>query len=233
MKRHLTIALAFMLVSMTLFAQDNNNTDYTYIEVNGKAEKEFTPDEIFVKLVLTEEESRGKKSLERMERTLFENLESIGIDIKEDITISDMQSTLEKFFLKKENIASSREYSIKTKNAAQLAQLFEVVKKNEISDVTITHARLSDPEAAGRELIALAAANARKNAEALAKGLGQTLGKAIYAQSYSGFQGQLYMNQSARGIKVQEAAMADQSYEIPDFRKIKLTHNVTVRFELE
>ncbi len=227
------LALIFLFSVLTIYSQEYTKENIRYVEVNGKAEKEFVPDQIYTKLVITEADTKGKKSLEKIEKDLFKDLTNAGIDPQKNITISDMQSDLEKFLLRKDNIAATREYIIMVTSSGQLAELFGILKKHELTDITVTHAKLSDPESAGRQLIKEAAENARKNAEAIAAGLGQQLGKAIYAQSYSGFQGQLFVNTASRSLKTQEMVAMDSSYELPDFRKIKLTHSVTVRFELE
>ena len=227
------LALIFLFSVLTNYSQEYTKENIRYVEVNGKAEKEFVPDQIYTKLVITEADTKGKKSLEKIEKDLFKDLTNAGIDPQKNITISDMQSDLEKFLLRKDNIAATREYIIMVTSSGQLAELFGILKKHELTDITVTHAKLSDPESAGRQLIKEAAENARKNAEAIAAGLGQQLGKAIYAQSYSGFQGQLFVNTASRSLKAQEMVAMDSSYELPDFRKIKLTHSVTVRFELE
>lgn len=227
------MALIFLFSVLTIYSQEYTKENIRYVEVNGKAEKDFVPDQIYTKLVITEADTKGKKSLEKIEKDLFKDLTNAGIDPQKNITISDMQSDLEKFLLRKDNIAATREYIIMVTSSGQLAELFGILKKHELTDITVTHAKLSDPESAGRQLIKEAAENARKNAEAIAAGLGQQLGKAIYAQSYSGFQGQLFVNTASRSLKTQEMVAMDSSYELPDFRKIKLTHSVTVRFELE
>jgi hypothetical protein len=227
------LALILLFSVLTIYSQEYTKENIRYVEVNGKAEKEFVPDQIYTKLVITEADTKGKKSLEKIEREFFKDLANAGIDPQKNITISDMQSDLEKFLLRKDNIAATREYIIMVTSSGQLAELFGILKQHELTDITVTHAKLSDPESAGRQLIKEAAENARKNAEAIAAGLGQQLGKAIYAQSYSGFQGQLFVNTASRSLKTQEMVAMDSSYELPDFRKIKLTHSVTVRFELE
>lgn len=226
------IFLAVVLTALNLNAQSSSEIN-RYIEVTGKAEKEFTPDQIYTKLVITESNVKGQKSLDKIENELFKELTKIGVDVKEDITISDVQAQLEQFFLKKDFIASSREYNIMVSNSAKLVQLFTVLKKLGQTNATVTHAKLSDPEAAGRQLLTEAAANAQKSAEAIATGLGQKLGRAIYAQSYPSFQGQIMVGAMARTKYSNDMMQEESSYEVPDFKKIKLTQSVTVRFEIK
>ncbi|MFA5713340.1 MAG: SIMPL domain-containing protein [Bacteroidales bacterium] len=227
--------IAFLLLSFVgVSAQNNNNYFKNYLEVVGRAEKEYTPDQIFTQIVVSELNSRGKKSLDNIEKELFKMLTAIGVDLKEDLQVSDMHSTLEKYLLKRDNIAATREYIVTVKNSKELAQLFEAATKLEITDITVTHAKLSNPQEIGRVLLQEAAKDAQLNAEAIAAGLGLKLDQVISVQSYSVSPGQLYLNAPMLMTRSKEVAAADNvTPVIPDFKKIKVSHQITIRFSLK
>jgi len=82
--------------------------------------------------------------------------------------------------------------------------------------------------------MAEAAQNAKKSADVVALALGRVVGKAIYIQSYASFPRTLYVNTEYKRQSMDSALMlsADMNSQ-PDFQKIKLEHQVTVRFSLE
>lgn len=231
--RRRVLAVIVLLSSIALSAQNRSEANINYIEVTGRAEKEYVPDQIYTKVVVSEVDSKGKKNLDKIEKELFKALTTIGVDLKKDITVSDMNSTLEKYLLRKDNIAATREYVIMVKNSNELSQLFEATKKLEITDITITHAKLSNPQEVGRVILKEASEDARLNAEAIAEGLGVKVGSVILVQSYAFSAGQLTLATPMAMTRSKEISLDSVNYEVPDFKKIKVTHSVTVRFEIQ
>jgi hypothetical protein len=226
------IAVAFMLGCASLFSQEKGFIEQNYIEVSGRAEKELSPDEIYLDIVITEKDNRGKVSIERQEKSLFKRLTSIGIDITKDLQISDISSSLEKFFLKKNTILLTKSYVVKVNGTPQLTALFEQLEQEGITDVKITRTALSNFDQVSREIMADAAVNAKKSAEAIAFALGRTLGKALYVQSYASFPRSYRVNTAVKTMMDTSAEFAGGEF-LPDFQKIKMEHQVVVRFALE
>ncbi|PKP06834.1 MAG: SIMPL domain-containing protein [Bacteroidetes bacterium HGW-Bacteroidetes-5] len=233
MKRVLLI-LAIILTAYKMSSQEKNFIDQNYIEVAGRAEREFAPDEIYLEVTITEKDNKGKVSIEKQERDLFKKLTNIGIDISKQVQIKDISTSLEKYFLKKSSILMTKTYIIMVNGTPQLIALFEQLELSGVTDVKITRAELSNIEQAGREVMAEAAQNAKKSADVVALALGRVVGKAIYIQSYASFPRTLYVNTEYKRQSMDSALMlsADMNSQ-PDFQKIKLEHQVTVRFSLE
>ena len=145
------IAVAFMLGCASLFSQEKGFIEQNYIEVSGRAEKELSPDEIYLDITITEKDNRGKVSIERQEKSLFKRLASIGIDLTKDLQISDISSSLEKFFLKKNAILLTKSYVLKVNGTSQLTALFEQLEQEGITDVKITRTALSNFEQVKKE----------------------------------------------------------------------------------
>jgi len=93
-------------------SQEKNFIDQNYIEVAGRAEREFAPDEIYLEVTITEKDNKGKVSIEKQERDLFKKLTNIGIDISKQVQIKDISTSLEKYFLKKSSILMTKTYII-------------------------------------------------------------------------------------------------------------------------
>lgn len=231
MKKIITVIVLLATLS-PLFSQEKQAD---YIEVNGYAEKEFTPDKIILMITLTEKENKRRGSLEEMEEDLFLMLQKTGINPEKDVTIDNIEATMEKFFLRKNSVALTKSFIVTTTDSKQLTLLFEELEKAEITDVRILSTELSTLNEAAALIIEEAAANAKNNAISIAKGLGVKLGKAIYAHSYSNFPREQQFQpkfQYARGVQMDQEA-EEAVRVIPEFRKIKLSHTVTVRFSLE
>jgi len=233
MKRLLLFA-SFMFFLSAGVAQEKNFIDENYIEVAGRAEKEYAPDRIFLEITITEKESKGKSSIEKQEKDLFKRFTSIGIDIPKSVQIKDINTSLEKYLLRKNSILMTKSYIVVVNGTPQLIALFEQMEQASVTDINITKAELSNFDEAGREVMAMAAVNAKKSAEAVAGALGRKVGKAIFIQSYASFPRTMYLATSYKRAFDNAVAGELQAPESqPDFQKIKLEHQVTVRFSLE
>jgi uncharacterized protein len=234
MMKRVVIIFAILLTAYNMSSQEKNFIDQNYIEVAGRAEKEFAPDEIYLEVTITEKDNKGKISIEKQEKDLFKKFVAIGIDISKHVQIKDISTSLEKYFLKKSSVLMTKTYIIMVNGTPQLVALFEQLELAGVTDVNITRAELSNIEEAGREVMAQAAQNAKKSADVVALALGRVVGKAIYIQSYSSFPRTLYVNTTFKRASQESALMLSEDMSSqPDFQKIKLEHQVTVRFSLE
>lgn len=226
------IAVALMLGCASLFSQEKGFIEQNYIEVSGRAEKELSPDEIYLDITITEKDNRGKVSIERQEKSLFKRLSSIGVDLDKHVQISDMSSSLEKYLLRKNSVLMTKTYVVMVKSTAQLTALFEQTEQEGITDVKITRTSLSNFDQISRDVMAEAALNAKLSAGSIAGALGRGLGKALYVQSYASFPRSYRVNTTVKAMMDTSAEFAGEGF-MPDFQKIKLEHQVIVRFALE
>ena len=123
MKRSIYIIL-FSLTFYTLPAQEKNFIDENYIEVAGRAEKEFAPNKITLEITISEKETRGKGSIDAQERELFRRFKRIGIDLNRDVQIKDITTSLEKYLLKKNAILMTKSYLVVVDGTPKLISLF-------------------------------------------------------------------------------------------------------------
>ena len=72
------IAAAALLLSAPLFAQEKNFIDQPYLEVNGRAEMEVAPDEIYVRITINEQDSKGKVTVLQQEKDMVRRLKDLG-----------------------------------------------------------------------------------------------------------------------------------------------------------
>jgi len=227
-----SLTLFFLLAFMTTFAQNSKNfIDENYIEVTGKAEKEITPNEIYLQVFINEGDNKGKESLEMLEMKMIKKLQEIGIDIKKEFAVKDISSNFKSYWLKKTNIFTSKQYQIIVHTAPLAGRVFRELEALGISNISIEKLDHSEIEKFKKEVKVDAIRNAKETAEALAEPIGQKIGRALYIRESEPF---FYRPMLAgAAMKIRGMSM-DAEYTEPDieFEKIKLEYTVTVYFKL-
>lgn len=231
------IVLISVLSAFLTYSQEKNFIDKPYLEVNGKADTLVTPNRIYIDVLISEKDTKGKKSVEELESDMLTKLKSLGINTEQNVTMQDMMSSYKKFFLKQTDIQKAKSYSILVYDAKSTAKVFIGLEEVGISNVRID--KLEHSEEAKLQLLmnTKAMENAKANALSFTKPLGQNVGKAIFINQvknnfYRGNNNQLLV----RGLASQRVnyEMKSQDYnENIEFEKIRIASDVTARFALE
>ena len=231
MKQTFIPLLVAICCATTAIAQEKNFLDIPYIEVRGEAEMEVVPDEIYINIVINEIDNKGKVSAEQLEKSMLNVLQSLSINVKEDLSVRDLSSNFKRYLIKSSDIRTQKEYQLKVNSAALAGQVFVGLEKLGISNLSIDHVDHSQIEKFRREVKINAAKDAREKASDLAEAVGQTIGKAVFMQesSSSNIYPRMY---EATLMEVNIESMQDQAPEI-EFEKIKLEYKVFARFILE
>ena len=227
MKR-MMIVVAALLMASPLFAQQKTFLDQPYIEVTGRAEMEVAPDEIYVRITINEQDSKGKTTVLQQEKDMVRRLKDLGIDVDKKLVVQDMMNAQ----LKKD-VATSKSYMLEVNSATQLAHVFQALQTIGISDAAVERTDVSNMDELRQQVRGASAKAARQNAEILAAALGQKVGKAIFVQDNS-YYSRPYSNVVlTRTMKVADAGVAATAAPTLDFQKITIDHSVLVRFMLE
>jgi len=203
------------------------------VEVNGSAEIEITPDEIFIGISLKEymKDAKKKVTIDVLEKQLQAAVIKAGI-AKEDFMINDVSSYTNYWEKKKDaNFLASKQYRIKMKDLNKLDQIISNVDPKGIAYTNIESYSHSKIEEYKRDLKVKALKNARDKALSLVEAIGEKLGGALLIQDYnneSTVQPQMYKTMRANAVMSDEAAMPDI-----DFKKIKLNYTVNAVFEIK
>lgn len=209
-----------------------------YIEVSTRAEKQITPDIVYVGIKINEVDSKGKVKIEEKEKQMILMLQELKVNVAENLTVKDMSSDLKKYFLKKNGALSTKSYTLKLKNADEVMAVIDALNGIGISDIEIERTTVS-PELEKEvkdELLATAAVKAKENAAILTETLGSKIGKVIYIQNYYNFTQPYGANFSMRSVKAMAMdAVMEESISIPSLEvsKVTLSINVTCRFAIE
>ncbi len=175
--------VAMLLLLLTAFAgraQEKNFIDQPYVEVVGSADTTVTPDEIYLRILLAEADSKNRTSVETQEEQMVAALKSLGINPEKDLTVGDAGSNFGTSLFRGKPVLKSKTYILKVGSAAQITQVLEKLEAQDLSNISLDRVRYADAENLQNLLRTKAVAAAKMQALALTKGVGQILGAAIF-----------------------------------------------------
>ncbi|MBP9018637.1 MAG: SIMPL domain-containing protein [Bacteroidales bacterium] len=233
MKKICTVTAALLVITLSLPAQEKNFIDQNYIEITASAEKEVSPNEIYISITIDEKDNKNN-SLEKQERDMFSRLKTLGIDLEKEMQVKDMETQLQEYFLKKNSVVTSKSYQLKINSTDLLFKVFKELEKMSIPNVNIIRTDVSDKESIKNDVMIMAINKAKQRAELLANSLGRKLGKAIYIQHSEGYMRGNVVRNLAAGTKMMDIN-EEEIYSGPNlsFSKISFNQTVYVKFALE
>lgn len=231
MKKMMLLATAFVLVALSVSAQQAE-TFPSYIEVNGVAEREVAPNEIYLSITINERDSKGKISIDEQQRDMVAVLKKLGVKPAEQLKMLDLTSS----YFKRGNALAKAQYELKLTSAVEVARVWRALDELGISQVTVQKVSHTDIETFKKEVRADAMRAARDNARALAEAIDQKAGKCFWIADYSSPVRTTYAvaNMKARGV-MEESVSFDAIVEEEglEFQTINLQHRVQAKFVLE
>lgn len=233
MKKFVLALLALLAMAPCGHAQSRNFLDQPYLETSARADTLVTPDRIYLQIILQESDSRGRVSLEELEQRMGTRLKSLGIDLEEQLTVSDLSSEFRKYFLRGQEIQKQKAFQLLLYDAPAAGRVLAALEGIGISNVTLLKTAYAEMDALRNTLVARAVRKARRQALVMAGALEQPLGKAVFI-SDSGFS--FFNKMQDRGRVVMtgfaDAEMAPEPLPV-DFEKIRVEASVEVKFLLE
>ncbi|MFD2562227.1 SIMPL domain-containing protein [Aquimarina rubra] len=214
---------------------EKNFIDQNYIEVTGRAELKIVPNQIYLKVLLNENDNKGKEKVEMLEEKMMTSLKEVGVNTEKNVSVADFSSTFNFGFLKKSDIRKSREYQVLVEDAEKVGDVIEALEKNDISNISIDKVNHSEIEKFRRQVKIEAIKAAKEKAVFLTAAIDQKIGKAIYIQelnnSYGYSQSNINyeLNRSSNSY-ASRRAMAELPGTV--FKKIELNYGVSVKFIL-
>ena len=103
----------------------------SYIQVNGRAEKEITPDEFYLQIIINERDSKGKISVESQQRDMIAALKRAGVDVEKQLKMANLSS---EFFKKNTSVATAK-YQLQLGSSAMVAKVWQALARAEPIDV--------------------------------------------------------------------------------------------------
>lgn len=176
------ILLIILFTSNISFGQNGqkNFIDHPYIEVTGNIETEIIPNEIYLTIIINENDKKGKISVEQQENKMIAILKSLAIDLDKNFSIIDFNGYYKRKFLADNEVTKTKRYELIVNNGETLGKVFEALDKIDISNISITKTSHTDIEKITRETKLKALKIAREKATDYAKAIDQSLGKALF-----------------------------------------------------
>lgn len=237
MNRFLILTMTVLFFNASHAQQVVVNPYPKTITVNGSAELEIVPDEIYVMVDLKEYEKKGqgKVAIDKIRQDFLVAVRSLGLpDSAVSVAAYDGYNNP---WLRKKNkkteLYASITYQVKLRNAAQIDQLVDKLDDNATSNFYISRTSHSKLEEFKKNLKIQAVKAAKEKAGYLAEAINEKIGDAVTINEPNEYF-QPYYNTMAN-VRMQKMEAMDQAVAEPqaDFKKMKLKYDVTVVFALK
>jgi uncharacterized protein YggE len=233
--KKLGLLLIIAILSLQGYSQEKNFIDQPYLETTAIVDTLVVPDRIYLSILITEKDTRGRTSVEELENRLNTKLIGLGIDTKKQLTLSDVTSNFKTYFLKGTDVLKNKAYTLLVYDAETAGKVIVGLESIEISNVFLTKTEYSKLEELKIDLKQKAVLKAKKQAESMLKPLNQIVGKALYISDLNSnitnaLQGRVAGIQ-IRGYSSYKAEEYKPIYI--EFQKIKIESAVTIKFGIE
>lgn len=231
--RAVAIAAMTLIVPFTVFAQN----ELPNIDMQAEAQREVTPDELYLSITIKESDYKGKKTLQQQQDAMIGVLKANRIDVPECLTLDFMGSSVDyKTFSKRVAPRTQASYTLKLSDTGIMQKIIYELEEKEITNIQLAKTKFTKEEELITELGIEAMQKAQKQAVAYAGAVGQSIGKAIRVSSWnSSSSPQPRMYKSRNSITIEESA-ADTAGGLPEsisISKLTYTVHVNVKFELK
>ena len=225
------LILASIIIGQVGFSQTKNYIDQPFLETSASVDTMVTPDRIYLTIIINEADSKNKVSVEELENSMAGVLKESGVEIKKQLTLSDMSSNFKKYFLKQKDILKYKTYVLEVYDAVTAGGVISGLESVGISNVNVDRVEYSAIESIKIELRSKAVLKAKAQADAMLLPLKQKTGSAIFiSDGYSN------VNYNSRIIAEVQYAPATRQKVKPidiDFEKIKIQSEISVKFKIE
>ena len=208
------------------------------IEVNGSAEQEVLPDEIFVNITLREyfkdKDNKNKVDIMALEKQLQKAVEEAGI-LKENFTIGAMNGYREWWGRKKPTtFLESKSYILKVPNLYKIDAIIARVDDKGVASTNIDRYEFSKIEQLRKDIKIKALQAAKAKAQYLLEGIGEQLGEAFeITEIDNGYQNPqpMYANMMVRSVaQTSSDAMPESTIDV---QKIKVRYEIKAVFKIK
>ena len=208
------------------------------IEVNGSAEQEVLPDEIFVNITLREyfrdKDNKNKVDIMALEKQLQKAVDEAGIT-KENFTIGSMNGYREWWGRKKPTtFLESKSYILKVPNLYKIDGIIARLDDKGVASTNIERYEFSKIEQLRKDIKIKALQAAKAKAQYLLEGIGEQLGEAFeITEIDTGYQNPqpMYANMMVRAVaQTSSDAMPESTIDV---QKIKVRYEIKAVFKIK
>jgi uncharacterized protein YggE len=229
--KKLLLTAALLVAASAAPAQEIQTYQYeNAIQVNGRAERKITPDEIWVAITIKDSDNKNL-GVDGLETRMKREFTALGIDVAGALKVTSMANAPRR----RNQVDTSRSYELKVGDAATLGRVFEVLGEMEIPEAGVTRLSHSRIEQFRSEVRIEAVKNAQKIATELAGAVDQRLMEAVWIMDNGYYESSPVPIYKTRAVSMDMAfasGAAEGGAEALDMREITLTANVTAKFRL-
>lgn len=239
MYRYFIATGLIILIHTTSRAQTNTtkSDNQPYIEVNGTAEKEVVPDEIFISITLREKYvDKTKITIDIQEESLINALKNIGIDLS-NLYLSDANADYVKVYWQKKDVLTRKDYILKVSNATAVGNVFIELDKIKITDAYVSKVNHSKIDSLKKDVKIKAIQSAKDKADYLLQAIGEKTGKPIIVKENDV---PMMFNDASSVRKLNSVTIISERDKLEDkldtdiqFNKIRVTSNIYVKFLIQ
>ena len=232
--KKIILLLVLGLIFTNAFSQTKNFIDQPYIETRAKVDTLVSPDRIYLTILISEKDTKGKVSVEEIENKMAVKLVSLSVNLQQQLTLSDLASNFKKYFLKRKDVLKSKAYSLVVYDALSAGKVIVGLEEIGISNVQLQKTEYSKIEGLKLQLKTKAIVKAKNQAEALLKPLNQKVGTAIYISDVNNYNNYGLQGRAA-GLEVAYDLNKSKTFEPIDidFKKIKIQSEISIKFKIE
>jgi uncharacterized protein YggE len=228
--KYILIFFALLISAFSFAQQDLSNIPQLQTKATYTAE--VNPDKITLSVTLSEENTRGKVSIEQLEKRMEKVLIENNVDLKKQLVLVDLSSNFKNYFLRKNDVQKTKNYQLIMFDAQSAGKILKGLEKQEISNVELVKTEYIKLEELKIELKGKAVEKAKRQAEEMVKNLNQKLGSAIFISDLAtNISRQL--NGSNTGSNFIVGYATQEAQLDVEFDKIRVDATVTVYFKLE
>lgn len=230
-----TLLLSILcLIALKSFSQTKNFIDQPYLETTATADSLVVPDRIYLSIIITEKDTRGRTSVEELENKMEVKLKSLGVNTDTQLSLSDLGSNFKRYFLKKTDVLKSKAYQLLVYDGLTAGKVIQGLESIGISNVDVEKTEYSKIEELKMELKREAVMKAKRQAETMLEPLGQKLGNAIFISDTQ--------TNIANALQGRVGGVAIYGYSSPkesflplkvEFEKIKVESTVNINFVIK
>jgi uncharacterized protein YggE len=239
--KKLFIALC-TLISISAFSQQDNKIQRT-INVNGTAEMEIVPDEIYVQVELREYDKKGagKIDIETIKNNFLKAAKSIGLT-ETDLSVQGYSGWDGNYWLYKKNKKQNPDmkagitYWVKVNSTSKMDELVNRMDDEATQNFFIAKVSHSKIQELKKQLKIEAIKAAREKAIYLSGAIGENVGEAITINEPNEvgyYPTPVYRTSNVMMEQKMAGVGADASAMNVDFKKLKLQFDVNVVFALK
>jgi uncharacterized protein len=225
-------SVMFLLCALLSLNVAKSQTTERFIEVTGSSEKRITPDEVEIMITVSETDNIKKGSeLDDREKKILGALREFSIP-ESDIATEKLGGSNNGYYSYSRKYEIDKTYQVAIKNIKIIDDLVVKLFEAGANSVRITKLSNVNIEKYRNEAAQEAVQRARDRAESIARTLNVSIGKAIVIQELTPLQPFL-SNRNQPGIARRELNYVENRDAALDLKKIIITYDVAIRFEVK